>query len=175
VFSISLATTFPSSNSLSSNPTLLTLQNTISGTLSQNIMKTRECNLHVSSAMNLVTRLRRYARNLNYLCPIYEVTWESFISTIRPNVELGVLIRSTQHELLRSIPSTDSRSPATYISAHVRRGDRKHRFAKLLIPLYQSMLKPLKTHENNSQTFSAILRYTLSLNLQMLDENLGNV
>ncbi|KXN90091.1 hypothetical protein AN958_05096 [Leucoagaricus sp. SymC.cos] len=68
-----------------------------------------------------------YSHNLNRLRPIFDAAQESFVSTIRPNAALGALIRSARQELKEHIPLSPSTSQATYISAHLRRGDRKHR------------------------------------------------
>ncbi|KAF9453884.1 hypothetical protein P691DRAFT_812502 [Macrolepiota fuliginosa MF-IS2] len=69
-----------------------------------------------------------YARNLNRLRPIYDAAHKSFISTIRPNSELGALIRSARHEFKESISTLNS-TPETYMSVHIRRGDRKQRLS----------------------------------------------
>jgi hypothetical protein len=66
----------------------------------------------------------RYGRNLNRLRPIYNATHESLASTIRPNANLDALIHSVRVEFQGSTHSNDP-----YISVHIRRGDRKLRFA----------------------------------------------
>ncbi|KAF5355756.1 hypothetical protein D9756_003709 [Leucocoprinus leucothites] len=73
--------------------------------------------------------LTRYGHNLNRLRPIFDAAHESFVSTIRPNSELASLIQSARQELKALIPPAASQPRETYISVHVRRGDRKHRFS----------------------------------------------
>ncbi|KAJ3570634.1 hypothetical protein NP233_g4277 [Leucocoprinus birnbaumii] len=70
-----------------------------------------------------------YAHSLNRLRPIFDAARESFVSTIRPNSELSSLIQSARHELKTLFPSATANSGGTYLSVHIRRGDRKQRFS----------------------------------------------
>ncbi|XP_006454286.1 hypothetical protein AGABI2DRAFT_197199 [Agaricus bisporus var. bisporus H97] len=65
-----------------------------------------------------------YGRNLNRLRPIYNAAHESLASAIQPNANLDALIRAARHEFRNSTRSDDS-----YLSVHIRRGDRKLRFS----------------------------------------------
>ena len=91
-------------------------------------MRTREFWLSPFCLIQNTSTLIRYAHNLKRLRPIFDVARESFISTIRLDAKLDALIESARYELKTSAPST---IPESYVSVHVRRGDRKHRFSTI--------------------------------------------
>ncbi|KAG6817556.1 hypothetical protein H0H87_006933 [Tephrocybe sp. NHM501043] len=68
-----------------------------------------------------------YAHGLNRLKPIFKSSEESFLNTIRLNKENTRLVESARTELLTS--TSPDRTPFnSYISLHLRRGDRKPAF-----------------------------------------------
>lgn len=91
-------------------------------------MRTREFWLSPFFALfdQNTSTLIRYAHDLKRLRPIFDAARESFVSTIRLDAILDALIKSARHELKKFAPST---TPESYVSVHVRFGDRKHRFS----------------------------------------------
>lgn len=72
-------------------------------------------------------RLNRYAHQLNRLKPHFQAAEDSFQQTIRPNAKNAELIRLTRAELVNIISSASASSAedGSYLSVHIRRGDRK--------------------------------------------------